>query len=99
MLEDTQDSGSFPYKEAILGLLWMADGRMLHDSGNPVYLRLREELDRLRWVAQYVSLRICIYDPVPDQQSRKTIRKAMASGTRKAHLVAQSLVFVSDPEA
>lgn len=45
MLEDTQDSGSFPYKEAILGLLWMADGRMLHDSGNPVYLKLREELD------------------------------------------------------
>ena len=48
MPEDTQESDSSPYKAAILTLLRMADERMLQDSANPVYLRLKEELDQLR---------------------------------------------------
>ena len=49
MPKDTQDStDSPPYKEAVLALLRMADERMLQDSGNPVYLKLREEINQLR---------------------------------------------------
>ena len=48
MPEDTQEIDSSPYKAAILALLRMADERMLQDSANPVYLRLKEELDQLR---------------------------------------------------
>jgi hypothetical protein len=45
MSKDTQDGGMHPYKEEILTLLRMADERMLRESGNPVYLRLKTELD------------------------------------------------------
>ena len=38
MSQDTQDGGVHPNREEILALLQMADERMLHESGNPVYL-------------------------------------------------------------
>jgi len=43
MSEDTQDNGMHPNQKAILALLQMADKDMLHESGNPVYLRLKED--------------------------------------------------------
>jgi hypothetical protein len=49
MPEDTQDSSDRPpYKEAMLTLLRMADERMLQESGNPVYLKLINEINRFR---------------------------------------------------
>ena len=49
MPEDTQDSSDNPpYKEAALALLRMADDRMLQESGNPAYLKMREEINQLR---------------------------------------------------
>ena len=43
MSEDTQDNGMHPNRKAILALLRMADEDMLHESSNPVYLRLKED--------------------------------------------------------
>lgn len=48
MPDDTQDSGRSNLDEMILTILRMADERMLHDSGNPVYIRMKTELDRLQ---------------------------------------------------
>jgi hypothetical protein len=48
MSENTQDSDMSSYKEAILALLRVADERMLHDSSNPVYLKMKSELEHLR---------------------------------------------------
>ena len=51
MSKDTQDNGMPFYYKAILAILRMADDRMLHESGNPVYLRLKDdskELDLIR---------------------------------------------------
>lgn len=63
MSENTQDSDMSSYKEAILALLRVADERMLHDSSNPVYLKMKSELEHLRWVTRCASLRARIYDP------------------------------------
>ena len=49
MPDDTQDTSDSPrYKKAMLTLLRMADERMLQESGNPVYLKLINEINRLR---------------------------------------------------
>jgi len=49
MSEDTQDSSDrSPYKEAVLALLRMADECMLQESGNPVYLKMKREINQLR---------------------------------------------------
>jgi hypothetical protein len=50
MSEDTQDNGTPPYKRAMLALLRMADERMLRESGNPVYLRLKDDSNELELI-------------------------------------------------
>jgi hypothetical protein len=48
MSQDTQDGGMHPNREEILAILRTADERMLHESGNLVYLRLKTELNLIR---------------------------------------------------
>ena len=48
MPKDTQDHGKSFNRAAILAVLRTADESMLRESGNPVYLRLRKELDLIR---------------------------------------------------
>lgn len=69
MSQDTQDGGVHPNREEILALLQMADERMLHESGNPVYLRLKKELDLIRWVTWLISFGVRIYSSVRSVKS------------------------------
>ena len=48
MLKDTQNHDRSICNELMLTLLRSADESMLCDSGNQVYLKMKEELDRLR---------------------------------------------------
>jgi hypothetical protein len=48
MPEDTQDDGRSLCTEAKVTLLRTADERMLHDSGNLVYHRLKAEVNQLQ---------------------------------------------------
>jgi hypothetical protein len=47
MPKDTHHSGRLIRNAAILSLLQTADEDMLCESDNPVYLKLREEVDQL----------------------------------------------------
>ena len=48
MSENTEDNSDSIRKEAILTIVRTADESRLLESGNPVYLRLKEELNRLQ---------------------------------------------------
>lgn len=48
MPKNFQDDSDSIFKEAILTVVRMADDRMLQESGNPIYLRMKAELDRLQ---------------------------------------------------
>jgi hypothetical protein len=48
MPKDTQTSARSTCDEKILAVLQMADERMLSDSGNPVYLQMKAELELLQ---------------------------------------------------
>ena len=50
MSKDTQDNGTPFYKKAMLAPLQMADEHMLRESGNPVYLRLKDDSNELELI-------------------------------------------------
>jgi hypothetical protein len=47
MLEDTRDSHKSLCNEIVLVILQLANKDMLNESGNPIYLRMKTELDEL----------------------------------------------------
>ena len=50
MPKDTRDPRNSLCHEIVLMVLRMADKEMLKESGNAVYLKMKKELDEIRWV-------------------------------------------------
>lgn len=48
MPKDTQDARKYLCNEMVLTILRLADEDMLSESGNPVYLKMKRELDEIR---------------------------------------------------
>lgn len=57
MPKDTQDACKSLCNEILLTIVRLADEDMLRESGNPVYLRMRRELDENQWVSFSCGIR------------------------------------------
>jgi hypothetical protein len=57
MPKDTRDPCKYLNKEIILTILRWADEKMLSESGNAVYIKMKKELDEIRWVVVFLWAR------------------------------------------